>query len=71
MNTLSIIQIVLSVVMIGLILLQRPANDSGALSGGETSSGHVKRGVEKTIYYITLVVAVLFVLTSAAPLFLN
>jgi protein translocase SecG subunit len=67
-NALPIIQLVLSLVLIGLILLQRPTTDSGALSSGESSSIHKKRGLEKTIYQITFVVALLYVVSSLSIL---
>ena len=67
-NALPIIQLVLSLVLIGLILLQRPTTDSGALSSGESSSIHKKRGLEKTIYQITFVVAILYVVSSLSIL---
>ncbi len=67
-NTLSIIQLVLSVLLIGLILLQRPVTDSGALSGGEAASTHVKRGLEKTVYQLTILVALGYIASSLANL---
>lgn len=67
-NALPIIQLVLSVLLIGLILLQRPVTDSGALSGGESSSSHVKRGLEKTIYQLTILVSLGYIAASLAVL---
>lgn len=67
-NALPIIQLVLSVLLIGLILLQRPVTDSGALSGGESASTHVKRGLEKTIYQVTIIVTLAYIATSLAAL---
>lgn len=67
-NTLSIIQLILSVLLIGLILLQRPVTDSGALSGGEAASTHVKRGLEKTVYQLTIIVALAYIASSLANL---
>ena len=67
-NALPIIQLVLSVLLIGLILLQRPVTDSGALSVGEAASTHVKRGLEKTIYQVTIIVTLAYIATSIASL---
>jgi len=67
-NALPIIQLVLSVLLIGLILLQRPVTDSGALSGGEAASTHVKRGLEKTIYQVTILVTLAYIAVSLASL---
>lgn len=69
MNTLSIFQIILSIILVGLILLQRPITDAGALGSSDAVGGHTKRGVEKTIHYITLAVAIAFAASTAVPLF--
>ena len=67
-NALPIIQLVLSVLLIGLILLQRPVVDSSVLSSSESSSIHVKRGLEKTVYQLTILVTLGFIATSIAGL---
>ena len=64
---LSIIQIILSIILIVGILLQSSAAGMGALGGGGDSvdSGyHTRRGFEKTIFNITIVVAILFAAIS-------
>ena len=61
------IQIVLSVLLIGAILLQQSeAGLGGAFGGGDSfSSGHhTKRGAEKIIFIATIVIAIVFVVTS-------
>lgn len=60
------IQIVLSLLLIGAILLQQSeAGLGGAFGGDSFSSGHhTKRGVEKTVFIATIVIAVLFVIVS-------
>ena len=61
------VQIVLSVLLIGGVLLQQTdAGLGGAFGGGDgfSSGHHTKRGAEKTIFIATIVVAVLFVATS-------
>ncbi len=65
------IQIVLSVLLIGGILLQRSEAGLGsAFGGGDSfSSGyHTKRGSEKALFIATIIVAVLFASTSFALL---
>ena len=64
--------IVLAVILIVLVLLQRANTDaSGAFSSdGGTGSILVKRGAEKTLHSATVFVAVLFVATTLAHLFL-
>lgn len=68
------IQIVLSVLLIGGVLLQQSEAGLGSGFGGGDgfSSGyHTKRGAEKTIFIATIVVAILFAATSFSLLFLN
>jgi len=64
--------IVLAVILIILVLLQRANTDaSGAFSSdGGTGAPLVKRGAEKMLHKATLLVAVLFVGTALAHLFL-
>ena len=67
------IQIVLSVLLIGGVLLQQSEAGLGsALGGGDSfSSGyHTKRGSEKTLFIATIVIAVLFAATSFSLLLL-
>ena len=66
-ESIPYLQIVLSVLLIGAILLQRSeAAVGGAFGGGDSfSSGyHTKRGPEKAIFIATIIIAVIFVATS-------
>ena len=58
-------QIILSITLIALILLQRSdAGVGGAFAGSEGSSGHfARRGMEKVLFNSTVVVALLFALS--------
>lgn len=61
------IQIVLSILLIGAILLQQSeAGLGGAFGGGDgfSSGHHTKRGAEKTMFIATIVIAIVFVATS-------
>lgn len=72
-ESMPYIQIVLSVLLIGGILLQQSeAGLGGAFGGGDgfSSGYHTKRGAERTIFIATIVVAVLFVATSFSLLLL-
>jgi preprotein translocase subunit SecG len=65
MNTaLLIIQIVLSLVLTGAILLQSQGSGLGATWGGGGESYHTKRGVEKVLFYVTIIVIALFGIIS-------
>jgi protein translocase SecG subunit len=62
---LSIIQIVLSVVLIAAILLQNSESGLGAAFGGDDGSpAKVRRGAEKTIFRGTILLSIVFVVVS-------
>jgi preprotein translocase subunit SecG len=67
---LNIILVILSLGLTGAILVQsRSAGMSGAFGGG-AEGFHVRRGSEKTIFRLTIILAALFLLTALAHLFL-
>lgn len=61
---LNITQIVLSCLLIIAILLQQRGTGLGGAFGGEGSTYRSKRGVEKTLFYATIVIAILFVVVA-------
>ena len=70
---LPYVQIVLSILLIGGVLLQpSEAGMGGAFGGGDgfSSGHHSKRGSEKVIFIGTIVVAILFAVTSFSLLLL-
>ena len=71
--TLPYVQIVLSVLLVGAVLLQRTgASLGGAFGADNFSSGfHTRRGLEKTLFYATIVLAVLFALSALINLLLS
>lgn len=73
MGLLPYVQIVLSVLLVGAILLQRTgASLGGAFGADNFSSGfHTRRGLEKTLFYATIVIAVLFALSALVNLLLS
>lgn len=76
MQTLSVVlpyvQIVLAVVLVVVILLQqRGANSGGALGGGDGFGFNTRRGAEKIIFYISIVVAILFVASAILSLIIK
>lgn len=72
-GVLPYVQIVLSILLIGAIVLQRTgASLGGAFGADNFSSGfHTRRGLEKTLYYATIVVAILFVLSAVLNLLIS
>lgn len=70
MNTiielLPYIQIVLSIILIGAIILQQTGAGLGGAFGGDNFSAgfHKRRGFEKLLFNATVVIAVLFGVTA-------
>lgn len=57
----SILQIIVSLVLIVLVLLQeRSSGLSGVFGGGGSTPYYTRRGVEKGVFYATIVATVLF-----------
>ena len=63
-----IIQIILAVVLICLILLQAKGTGLGSTFGGEMGMYRTKRGFEKLLFRITIVIAVLFLISAVIGL---
>jgi protein translocase SecG subunit len=67
---IAIIQIIIAIAIIALILLQeRSSGMSGLFGGGEGGFYQARRGMEKTIFIATIVLAVLFVGLAVWQLF--
>ncbi|MBI5053894.1 MAG: preprotein translocase subunit SecG [Chloroflexi bacterium] len=65
-NYVNIIQIILSVALIAAIVLQSKGAGLGGLSGGSEGGGvfRARRGVEKLLFNITIVLAIAFFVTA-------
>lgn len=63
---LNIIQIIVSISLIGLTVMQSKEAGLGRMLGGDSSIHRTRRGVEKTMYNLTIILAVVFFLTSIA-----
>jgi preprotein translocase subunit SecG len=63
---LNIVQIIVSVVLIGVVLLQTRGSGFSATFSSDTSIYRTRRGVERTLFNVTIGLAVLFVLVSIA-----
>jgi len=61
---LDIIQLVSGVLMAGAILLQNRGTGLGAAFGGEGNAYRSKRGLEKFLSQATIVLAIVFLVTS-------
>jgi protein translocase SecG subunit len=71
-NILPWAQIVLSVIMTVLILLQRSDASLGSAFGGtDSTSVYTRRGAEKILFYMTVAVSVLFALSALVALVIS
>lgn len=59
-----VIQIILSILLIVVVLLQAKGSGLSGVFGGENSFYRSKRGVEKLLVYITIFLAVTFLILS-------
>jgi preprotein translocase subunit SecG len=57
-----IIQIILSIVLIGVILLQTRGSGFSAFGSSDSSIYRTRRGFERTLFQFTIVLAVVWVL---------
>ncbi|KKQ27944.1 MAG: Preprotein translocase, SecG subunit [Candidatus Magasanikbacteria bacterium GW2011_GWC2_37_14] len=67
-NIIIIAQMVLSVLLIIVILLQQKGAGLGAAFGGSSNVYSTRRGVDKILFQITIVLVVLFFATAIAIL---
>jgi preprotein translocase subunit SecG len=70
MNELKIIQIVISVLLIVVILLQNKGAALGGVFGGNNAVFLTKRGIEKKLFIATIILAVLFFAISLGSILL-
>lgn len=72
-SILPYVQIVISILLIGAILVQqRGAGMGAAFGGGGDGGAHTqRRGLEKHIFYVTIVLGIAFFVSALASLFLG
>ncbi len=68
---LVIAQLILAVALVAAILLQQRGTGLGGAFGGEITAYRSRRGIERTLFRLTIVLAVLFVGFSLLNLFLE
>ena len=61
---LNIIQIIVSVALIALAVMQSKGSSSSRLFGGDGSIYRTRRGIERTFFNVTIVLAVVFFVMS-------
>lgn len=68
-NYLNLAQMLISIILVVVVLLQARGGDIGAAfgggGGGGGSSFRTRRGLEKTLFQLTIVLSVVFLAMSA------
>ena len=67
---LNIIQIIISVTLIVIILIQVKGETGGSVFGGGAGVARTRRGLERTLFNATVVLSVIFLLISFLSAFL-
>ena len=70
-NILNIIQIIVSIFLIIIILLQQKGSGLGSTFGGDNTVYRTKRGAEKIIFRMTIFLSFLFLTTALISIFFN
>jgi len=67
---LPAIQIIISTLLIIAVLFQARGSGLSSVFGGESTFYHTRRGMEKIIFWATIVLSILFVIISIASFLL-
>ena len=58
-------QIILSIILVAAIILQQTgAGVGGAMGGSDDSIHYTRRGAEKVLFYVSIVIAILFAVSA-------
>ncbi len=68
MTPLVVAQTILALALIAAILLQQRGTGLGGAFGGEVTAYRSRRGIERTLFRLTIVLGVLFVVFSLLSL---
>jgi preprotein translocase subunit SecG len=68
MSPQIVAQMILAAALIAAILLQQRGTGLGGAFGGEVTAYRSRRGIERTLFRLTILLAVLFVLFSLLSL---
>ena len=68
---LTVFQIIVSVLLIGVILLQAKGTGLGTTWGGSGEFYHSKRGAERVVFVLTIFLSILFFAISIVSLLIK
>lgn len=61
---LNIIQIIISITLIVLILIQAKGEGMGGIFGGDSGVARTRRGLERTLFNVTVALSAIFLIIS-------
>ncbi len=61
---INIIQIIVSITLIAILLMQMKGEGLGGIFGGDSSVYHQRRGLEATLFNVTVVLSAIFLILS-------
>lgn len=61
---INIIQIIISITLIAILLMQMKGEGLGGIFGGDSSVYHQRRGLEATLFNVTVVLSTIFLIFS-------
>lgn len=64
-NYLNVVQIIVSLALILVVLLQARGSGFGGALGGSSTFFRTRRGAEKSLFQLTIVLVIVFILVSA------
>lgn len=67
----QVVQIIISIVIIMLVLLQAKGSGLGGIFGGEGGISRTRRGVEKSLFQITIGLSLIFFIISLISVILT
>ncbi len=70
-NIILIIQILLAIILVVVILMQSQGSGMGASFGGGGEFYRSRRGIEKVLLRVTVILAVLFFISSIANILIR
>lgn len=71
LNAVFIVQSILAFIIIACVLLQAKGSGLGTTWGGGGETYHTRRGLEKVVFYLTIICVGLFILSSLGLLILE
>lgn len=69
--TIYLVQIILAVLLILTIIVQQKGSGLGSAFGQDMAMYSTRRGAEKLLFYLTIVLAVLFIASSVLGLLVS